>query len=46
MRLLGSGQVLDIQQKDQRPDVVLTALYETLDRAIKNGDGAAQQIKE
>ena len=40
------GQVLDIQQKGQRPDVVLKALYETLDRAVKNGDGVAQQIKE
>ncbi len=37
--------MMDVQQKDQRPDVVLKALFENLEKAIKEGDKVAQHIK-
>lgn len=42
---LGKLQVLDISDKNSRPDVILKALYNRLDGAITKGDPAAQHVK-
>lgn len=43
---LGEQQVLDIGDSKQHPDVVLEALYKSLDAAVKDGDQVASHIKK
>lgn len=41
-----AAQVLDIGDSKQHPDVVLKALYKSLDAAAKDGDQVASHIKK